>query len=214
MNQKPPLSTLVELGEGTLVDEGALVGYISGRLKERKTLRIGPGSKVRHGTVVYEGSQIGAGLETGHGVVIREENQIGSHLAIWNNSTIDYGCWIGDNVKIHCNCYIAQFTTIDDDVFLAPGVTVANDPCPTCTLCMKGPILRRGVRVGVNVTLLPHIEIGEFSVIAAGAVVTRDVPPRSLVVGNPGKVVKTVDKIECFVGVKPGGHYKDLPESL
>lgn len=214
MNQKPPLSTLVELGEGTLVDEGALVGYISGRLKERKPLRIGPNSKVRHGAVIYEGSQIGSGLETGHGVVIREENQIGAHLAVWNNTTIDYGCWIGDNVKIHCNCYIAQFTTIDDDVFLAPGVTVANDPCPTCTLCMKGPILRRGVRVGVNVTLLPHIEIGEFSVIAAGAVVTKDIPPRSLVVGNPGKVVKTVDQIDCFVGVKPGGQYQDLPEPL
>ena len=212
MNQKPPLSGAVELGEGTLVDEGALVGYISGRLKERKVLRIGAGAKIRFGSVVYEGSTIGAGLETGHGVVIREENQIGAHLSIWNNSTIDYGCWIGNNVKIHTNCYIAQYTTIDDDVFLAPGVTVANDPCPTCTLCMKGPTLRRGVRVGVNVTLLPHIEIGAFSVIAAGAVVTKDVPPKSLVVGNPGRVVKTVDQIECFVGVKTS-QYADLPEN-
>ena len=209
MTQKPPLSDQVTLGEGTLVDEGALVGYISGRLKERKPLTIGAGSKIRFGTVVYEGSTIGRGLETGHGTVIREENQIGDKLNIWNNSTIDYGCWIGNNVKIHTNCYIAQYTTLEDDVFLAPGVTVANDPCPVCSLCMKGPTLRRGVRVGVNVTLLPHIEIGAESVIAAGAVVTKDIPPRSLVVGNPGRVVKTIDQIECFVGVKPRAY----PES-
>lgn len=213
MSSKPPLSDRVSFGAGTLVDEGALVGYISGRLKERKPLVIGENARIRFGSVVYEGSTIGPGLETGHGVVIREENQIGAHLSIWNNSTIDYGCWIGNNVKIHTNCYIAQYTTIDDDVFLAPGVTVANDPCPTCTLCMKGPTLRRGVRVGVNVTLLPHIEIGAQSVIAAGAVVTKDIPPRSLVVGNPGRVVKTIDQIECFVGVKPNGQYADDQES-
>lgn len=207
-----PVSDLVEIGADALVDEGVLVGYISGRLKERKLLKIGEGAKIRFGTVVYEGSEIGARLETGHGVVIREENRIGADLRIWNNSTIDYGCWIGNNVRIHTNCYIAQYTTIDDDVFMAPGVTVANDPCPVCSLCMKGPTLRRGVKVGVNVTLLPHIEIGADSVIAAGAVVTKDVPPRSLVVGNPGRVVKTIDQIECFVGVKPRA-YPEIPES-
>jgi acetyltransferase-like isoleucine patch superfamily enzyme len=204
-----PLSELMELGEDVQVDEGALVGYIAGRLKERKLLKIGAGARIRHGSVVYEGSTIGAKLETGHGVVIREENVIGSGLRIWNNSTIDYGCWIGNDVRIHTNCYIAQYTTIEDDVFMAPGVTIANDPCPTCSLCMKGPTLRKGVRVGVNVTLLPHIEIGAHSVIAAGAVVTKDIPPYSLVVGNPGRVTKTVDKIECFVGVKPRA-YPDI----
>lgn len=212
MNTVRPLSGLLDIGEGTSVDEGALLGYISGRLSDRRVLKIGAGSKIRYGSVVYEGSTIGPRLETGHGVVIREENQIGADLRIWNNSTIDYGCWIGNGVRIHTNCYIAQYTTLDDDVFMAPGVTVANDPCPVCALCMKGPTLRRGVKVGVNVTLLPHIEIGELSVIAAGAVVTKDVPPRSLVVGNPGRVVKTIDQIECFVGVKPRA-YPDVPES-
>lgn len=207
-----PLSTLLDVDPSTEIDEGVLVGYVSGRLKDRKVLSIGPGAKIRAGSVVYEGSKIGARFETGHGVVIREENQIGDDFKIWNNSTVDYGCWIGNNVRIHTNCYIAQFTTIGDDCFLAPGVTVANDPCPVCALCMKGPTLRRGVKVGVNVTLLPHIEIGEYSVIAAGAVVTKDIPPRSLVVGNPGRVTKSIDKIECFVGVKPRA-YPDLPES-
>jgi len=207
-----PLSDLLAIDPSAQADEGVLVGYISGRLEKRALLTIGAGAKMRAGTVVYEGSTIGRGFETGHGVVIREENRIGDDFRIWNNSTVDYGCWIGNNVRIHCNCYIAQYTTLDDDVFMAPGVTVANDPCPVCSLCMKGPTLRRGVKVGVNVTLLPHIEIGEYSVIAAGAVVTKDIPPRSLVVGNPGRVTKTIDQIECFVGVKPRA-YPDLPES-
>lgn len=204
-----PLSSLLEIGPDAGLDENVLLGYISGRLSERKTLVIGARARVRSGTVIYEGSTIGDGLETGHGVVIREENRIGSGFHVWNNSCIDYGCWIGNNVRLHNNIYVAQYTTIEDDVFMAPGVMIANDPCPICTHCMKGPTLRRGVRVGVNVTLLPHIEIGEYSLIAAGAVVTRDIPPRSLVVGNPGRVVKTIDQIECFVGVKPRA-YPDL----
>ncbi len=71
---------------------------------------------------------------------------------------------------------------------------------------MRGPTLRRGVQVGVNVTIIPMVTIGEYSVIGAGAVVTRDIPPRSLVIGNPGRVVKPVDALHCTAGVAPAGH--------
>ena len=202
----PPLSGLVDLGPGATLDAGVLLGYVSGRLPERRPLVIGADARLRSGTVVYEGSTYGRGLETGHNVVLREENTVGDDLKIWNNSTIDYKCWIGSGVRIHNNVYVAQYTTIDDDVFLAPGVTIANDPCPVCTLCMKGPTLRKGVRVGVNATLLPHIEIGAGALVAAGAVVTRDVPPGAVVVGNPAKVVKNTRDVACFVGVKPGAY--------
>jgi acetyltransferase-like isoleucine patch superfamily enzyme len=200
---EPPLSGLLDIGPGAVIDTGSLLGYVSGRLAQRLPLVIGERARIRSGAVLYEGSTIGPGLETGHNVVVREENRIGKNFKIWNNSCVDYKCWIGDGVRIHNNVYIAQYTTIDDDVFIGPGVMVANDPCPVCARCMKGPTLRRGVKVGVNATLLPHIEIGESSLIAAGAVVTRDVPPLSLVVGNPGRVVKKVTEVECFVGVKP-----------
>lgn len=203
MTRPAYVSGLVDLGPGAELDDTVLLGYVSGRLAERKPLSIGARARIRSGTVIYEGSTIAEGLETGHNVVIREENRIGRDLRIWNNSAVDYGCWIGNNVRLHNNIYIAQYTTIEDDVFMAPGVMVANDPCPVCGQCMKGPILRKGVKVGINATLLPHIEIGENSLVAAGAVVTRDVPPRSVVVGNPGRVVKKVTQLECFVGAKP-----------
>ncbi len=108
---------------------------------------------------------------------------------------------IGDRVKIHCNVYIAQFTTIEDDVFIAPGVTIANDPHPICTKCMQGPTIRRGARIGVNVTLLPLITIGENALVGAGSVVTADVPAGMLVAGNPARVIGPVDSVECPFGI-------------
>lgn len=187
----------VYLGEGCEVDPAAVLGHPAGRPIVELALRIGPGARIRAGTVVYAGSTIGTGLETGHHVVIREENAIGDHLNIWNNSTIDYGCTIGHGVKIHCNVYVAQFTTLEDDVFLAPGVQIANDPHPLCGLCMRGPTIKRGARIGVNVTILPHVIIGEGALIGAGSVVTRDIPARALAYGNPARPVRAVEDLTC-----------------
>lgn len=189
-------------------DQTALIGYAPGRRVENLILRVGPRARLRSGTVIYAGSTIGADFQTGHNVIVREENILGDHVQIWNNTTIDYGCRIGSNVKIHANCYVAQFTTIEDEVFLAPGVTIANDIHPGCAFssdCMHGPTLKRGVKVGVNVTILPMVTIGEDTVIGSGAVVTRDIPPRSLVVGNPGRISKRVDELTCTTGVAPQG---------
>ena len=177
------------------IDPQAIVGAVPGRTIEDTSLEIGPHATVRAFTVIYAGSRIGSHLETGHGTVIREENRIGDHLSIWNNSTIDYGCVIGNNVRIHTGVYVAQFTTIEDEVFLAPGVMIANDRHPICRDCMKGPTIKRGARVGVNATLLPEVVIGEEALVGAGTVVTKDVPPRAVVVGNPARVINTVDKL-------------------
>ena len=187
----------VRLGDGCEVDPGAILGYSTGRRIADLTLQIGAGARIRSGTAIYVGSTIGIGLETGHNVVIREENVIGDHLNIWNSSTIDYGCTIGHGVKIHCNVYVAQFTTLADDVFLAPGVTVANDPHPLCGLCMRGPTIKRGARIGVNVTLLPHITVGEGAFIGAGSVVTRDIPAHTVAYGNPARPVRPVAELPC-----------------
>jgi acetyltransferase-like isoleucine patch superfamily enzyme len=188
------------IGENAQIDEGVLLGYMTGRKIDVKDTVIGKNAIIRSNTVIYTNTFIGDGLETGHGVVIREENQIGDKFSIWNNSTVDYGCKIGDNVRIHCNVYIAQYTVIEDDVFIAPGVIIGNDPHPICTKCLKGPTIRKGARIGINATLLPHIEIGEYSLVGAGCVVTKDVPPKSVVYRNPVLVVKPIDDFECQFG--------------
>lgn len=191
----------IKIGKNKKIDEGVILGYSPGRKIKDEGLVIGDNSTIRSGTVVYLGSQIGDDLETGHNVIVREENKIGNNVSIWSNTIIDYGCTIGNNVKIHANGYVAQFTTIEDNVFIAPGVRIANDLCPTCAKCMKGPIIKKGAKIGINVTLLPHITIGECSVIGAGSVVTRDVPLYSLAYGSPAKVVKKVTEIECRKGI-------------
>lgn len=193
----------VRLGAGAVVDPEALVGYLSPRRGVGELLEIGPEARIRSGSVVYAGSKIGARLETGHNVVIREQNTIGDRFSIWNNSVVDYGCTIGDNVKIHCNIYIAQFTVIEDDVFMAPGVTIANDihpGCPDSGECMRGPVLRRGCRLGVNVTVVPYVTIGEGTLVGSGSVVTRDLPPGVLAYGNPARVHARLEDLACKTG--------------
>jgi acetyltransferase-like isoleucine patch superfamily enzyme len=179
----------IALGAWNKVHPTAIVGELPGREISKRTLTIGHHAIIRAHSIVYAGSTIGTHLETGHGVVIREENQIGDHLSIWNNSTIDYGCVIGSGVRIHCNVYVAQFTTIENDVFLAPGVMIANDRHPICKDCMRGPTIKRGARVGINATLLPEVVIGENALVGAGAVVTKNVPAGAVVVGNPARVI-------------------------
>lgn len=181
------------------IDDHVYVGYKTGRNIADRSLHIGPDANLRHGTVIYEGTRIGRGLQTGHNVVIREENVIGDNVGIWSNSVIDYGCRVGNNVKIHTNVYVAQFTTIEDDAFLAPGVTIANDMRPLCAECTHagGPTIKRGARIGVNVTILPGVTIGEYALVGAGAVVTKDVPPHAVVYGNPARVNASVDELAC-----------------
>jgi acetyltransferase-like isoleucine patch superfamily enzyme len=194
----------LELGRDCQIDPGALLGYPPGRRIERQAVRIGDGARIRAGTVIYASVVIGAGFETGHNVVVREETKIGDGCAVWNNSTIDYGCVLGNGVKVHCNVYVAQYTVLENDVFLAPGVIIANDPHPICSKCMQGPTLRAGVRVGVNATLLPHVVIGENALVGAASVVTTDVPAHKVVVGSPARVICDVDDLECpFDIVKP-----------
>ena len=194
-----PFPKDVLIGRRSLIDDSVKLGARSGRVIPLLTLRIGEDAIVRSGSVIYGGSVIGDGLETGHNVVIREQNTIGSGFKIWNNAVIDYGCVIGDRVKIHSGCYVAQFSTLEDDVFLGPGVSLANDPHPGSLthMCMRGPTIKAGAQIGMNATILPFVTIGERALVGAGAVVTRDVPPGMIVVGNPARILKPVGELSC-----------------
>ena len=180
-----------------VADQGVLVGYPVSRTGTYP-LVIGTGARLRSGTVIYDGTTIGRHLETGHGVVIREGCEIGDEVSVWSNSVIDYGCRIGDRVKIHCNCYVAQYTELEDDVFLAPGVTIANDLYPgdeRSAELMAGPSIGAGAQIGVNVTILPYVRIGAGALVGAGSVVTRDVPAGTVAVGNPAVIRRAVAEL-------------------
>jgi len=205
------VNKLIAIGKNKTLEKGVILGQTPSRKVADMTLVLGKYSYLRSGTVIYLGTKIGERLQTGHNAIIREENLIGDHFCLWSNSIVDYGCKIGDNVTIHCNCYIVQYTVMEDDVFLAPGVIVANDlhpGTPDAVECMKGPTLKKGAQIGCNVTLLPHVTIGKHSLIGAGSVVTKDVPAYSLAYGNPARVVKRVTEFRCRV--KDHNPYKFL----
>jgi acetyltransferase-like isoleucine patch superfamily enzyme len=179
-----------QVGPGLEKDHDVVIGYPADRVDDPGT-SVGRDARLRSGTVLYAGTSIGHRLQTGHHVIVREECVIGDDVAIWSNTVVDYGCRIGDRVKIHSICYVAQFTEIEDDAFLAPGVTVANDLYPgqaESGAVMSGPWIGAGAQIGVNVTLLPYVRIGAGCLVGAGSVVTRDLPAGTVAFGNPATV--------------------------
>jgi acetyltransferase-like isoleucine patch superfamily enzyme len=192
-------SEYIKLGKDCKIDETAVIGYMPSRKLKDLTLIIGDRAVIRSGTVIYLGSKIGDDFETGHNVIVREENVIGNNVKIWSNTIIDYRCKIGNNVKIHSQCYIAQLTIIEDNVFIAPGVMVANEKYPTGIFSeerIKGPTIKRGAKIGINSTILPGVTIGEGAIIGAGSVVTKDVSPYVVVYGVPARIYKKVNELK------------------
>lgn len=192
---------LLTLGRVHQIDPLAVIGEATPRSIENRKLVIGSHAVIRSGSVIYQGAAIGDYFNSGHYVIVREENVIGDHVSIWSNTIIDYGCIIGNNVKLHSQIYVAQFTVIEDDVFMAPGVIIGNDMHPGCEKsreCLKGPTIKKGAQIGLNVTLLPYITIGERALIGAGSVVTKDIPAGKVAYGNPAKVVGDVTDMKCI----------------
>lgn len=183
-------------------DHGVRVGYPVSRASAGP-LCLGAGATLRSGTVLYDGSTIGRRLQTGHGVVIREGCEVGDDVSVWTNSIVDYGCRIGNRVKIHCNCYLAQYSELEDDVFLAPGVMLANDLYPgdrRSAQLMAGPRICAGAQIGANATILPFVRIGAGALIGAGSVVTRDIPAAVVAFGNPAVPRRTVAELPDIDG--------------
>jgi acetyltransferase-like isoleucine patch superfamily enzyme len=182
------------IGPHAHLDDGLHLNAVSGRRAASvRPLTVGNHARIRSGTVLYAGTQIGHYFETGHHVVVREDNRIGNHVSIWNNTTIDYGCTIGHRVKIHCSGYIAQYSILEDDAFLAPGVVFANDLFPGSkhsAQALQGPRIGRGAQIGVNCTILPGVTIGDRAIIGSGSVVTHDIAADSVAWGNPARVHK------------------------
>ena len=192
----------VELGAGCLVEAGAVLGKRP-RLRpgssaaggELKPLVIEDGVTVCSGAVVYAGAWIGAGAIIGDQTQIRERARVGAASVVGRASCVDFGARVGERVLIQTAVYVTAGSVVEDDVFLGPGVLMTNDNTmgrhpPGAPLA--GPLLRRACRVGGGAVLVPGVEIGEEAFVAAGSLVTRDVPPRAVVMGNPARVVREV----------------------
>ncbi len=194
----------VKLGKNCKVMEGATIGlasrdYLNRPEDDWPATTIGDSSVVRRGTIIYCDVAIGEGFQTGHNVLIREKTQIGDNVLIGTNTVIDGETSIGSNVSIQSNVYIPLKVVIEDKVFIGPNAVLANDRYPVRTKEeLKGPVLRKGVSIGANATILPDIEIGEGAMVAAGSVVTKNIPPWSLAVGAPAIIRELPENLKTL----------------
>lgn len=145
--------------------------------------------------VIHSGVRIDAGARIGDHAQIREGATIGAASTVGSFSSIDPGVIVGERASVQTRCYLAEGTIVEDDVFIGPGATFTNDNSmdrhpPDMEL--EGPLLRRACRIGGGVVICPGVEIGEEAYVAAGAVVTADVAPRSVVMGIPARTVRRV----------------------
>ncbi len=125
---------------------------------------------------------------------VRERVDVGDDVVIGRGSLVENDTTIGALTKIQAEAYITAYSTLEESVFIAPCVVTTNDNFMGRTErrheLIQGPMIRRGARVGGGAILCPAVEIGEEAFVGAGAVVTKDVPARMLVVGNPARVVR------------------------
>src|SRR5204863_881018 len=140
------------------------------------------------------GTRLGSGVIVADQACIRERCELGDDVVVGRGSFVENDTSIGARTKIQAHAYITAYSTLEDDVFIAPCVATTNDNFMGRTerrhALVKGPTIRRGARVGGAAILCPGIEVGEEAFVGAGAVVVRDVPPRAVVVGNPARQIR------------------------
>jgi UDP-3-O-[3-hydroxymyristoyl] glucosamine N-acyltransferase len=192
----------VRIGSGCLVEEQAVVGKRP-RLRPGSSAaggELGPlvledGVTVCYGAVLYAGAHVGSGAIIGDQSQLRERATVGERTVLGRASSIDFDARIGARVLIQTGVYVTGGSVVEDDVFLGPGVLTTNDHAMGRHARgepLLGPVFRRACRVGGGVVLVPGIEIGEEAFVAAGALVTRDVGAREVVMGSPARVVRRV----------------------
>lgn len=191
---------LLRLGEGSFIEGNVEICH-STRSGEQKTVVIGHHCHVRSGTVIYSGVQCGDYCQIGHHAVIRENTRIGHHTIIGTSVKIEMNAYIGNNVLIETQAHVTGHMTIEDYVFVGPACVTTNDQRMLWRRAgagqfLQGPTLKWGCRIGGGSVLLPGVVVGREAIVAAGSVVARDVPDRTLAAGNPARLIGAVPSDE------------------
>ena len=190
------------VGDGCEIQDGAVLGkppvLARGSSASREPpapLVVAPHVAVCAGAVVFAGAFLDEGAIVGDQAYVRERARVGAATVVGRGSCVANDVAVGARVKVQTGVYLTADSEVEDDVFVGPGVTTTNDDtmsrhAPDAPL--RGARLRRACRVGGGAVLCPGVEIGEEAFVAAGAVVTRDVPPRAVVMGVPARAVREV----------------------
>ncbi len=190
------------IGPGVVVQDGVVLGKPP-RLSARSTtagpvdtpLVIEAGASICAHAIVFAGARIGPGVIVGDQSYVRERTTIGAESVVGRGACVDNDVVVGARVRLQSHVYLTGFSVVEDDVFLGPCAMTTNDNTMARQRsgdALAGATLRRACRIGGGAILTPGVEVGEEAYVAAGSVVTNDVPPRGVVIGVPGRVVRYV----------------------
>jgi acetyltransferase-like isoleucine patch superfamily enzyme len=196
------------VGPGCVVQDGAVLGkppklatHSAAPRGANEPLVLEEGAVVCCGAIVFAGAVLGAGAIVGDQAYVRERSYVGAGSVIGRGSTVDNDVQVGARVRLQTDVYLTAYSVVEDDVFVGPGVLTTNDSTMArhdAHHPVVGATLRRACRVGGAVVITPGVEIGEEAFVAAGAVVTKDVPPRGVVMGVPGRVLREVPEADLI----------------
>lgn len=189
----------VAVGENSFVGARAILGeYLADFVVNRKNvthvLKIGNAAIIRSDTIIYGENIIGDNFQTGHRVTIREKSRIGNNVRIGTLSDIQGYCEIGNYVNMHSNVHVGHKSVIKDYVWIFPYVVLTNDPNPPSE-DLLGVTIEEFAVVATGTIVLPGIIIGKESLVGAGAIVTKNVLPNRIALGNPAKDMGSTCKI-------------------
>jgi UDP-3-O-[3-hydroxymyristoyl] glucosamine N-acyltransferase len=190
------------VGSGCEIQDGAVLGKPP-KLSRSSTapslppdpLELADGAVVCCASIVLAGARLAENVIVGDQAFIRERSVIGPNTVIGRGSTVDNDVTVGARVKVQTGVYLTAYSVVEDDVFVGPGSSTTNDDTMgrhDRAYKLRGAVLRRACRVGGAVVVCPGVEIGVEAFVAAGAIVTRDVPERTVVMGVPARVVRSV----------------------
>ncbi|MBN1690975.1 MAG: N-acetyltransferase [Dehalococcoidia bacterium] len=192
----------VTIGDNVEIFPGAYIGKIPGGpslLRKpvfKKMVKIGNNCHVGPNAVIYYDVEIGDNTLIGDGASVREQSRIGAGCLISRCVTINYAAVIGEGTDIMDNTHITGKSQIGKHVFVAPSVTSGNDNSVGKSGYnedrIQGPIIEDNASIGIGAVLLPGIVIGRNALVAAGSVVTKNVPENAVVVGIPARVVRYI----------------------
>ena len=158
-------------------------------------LVVGDDSVICCRAIVFAGARLGDGVIVGDQAFVRERATLGPGTVIGRGTAVDNDVTIGARVRVQTDVYLTAYSEIEDDVFVGPGVCTTNDSTMArhpVDHPVLGARLRRACRVGGGVVVCPDVDVGEEAFVAAGAVVTKDVPARGVAMGVPARVVREV----------------------
>ncbi len=184
------------IGKNSIIFEPVTIGFPSLSLFGKEGfigVTIGDDAILRCGTILYADVTAGDHLTTGHQVLVREHTTMGDHVSLGTGVIIEGCCTIGSNVSLQSLVYLPTNTTIHDDVFIGPHAVLTNDKYPPSHATLQGPEVMAGASVGAQVTILPGVRIGKGALVAAGSVVTKDVPDYTMAIGSPARITDLPD---------------------